>query len=187
MKCFVIIGAALLALPLTGCATAPAPQADISANAKAPYRLDTGDEVRVSIYGIEPASAAYPVSPEGTISLPLLPAIPVAGKSIPEVEAAIGQALLARDVVKNAVVSVAIVKYRPFFILGEVRSPGQYAYVPGMTVLNAVSIAGGYTFRAKKNKVTIVRRTANGTVKTGGGPETLVMPSDSIQVDESWF
>jgi polysaccharide biosynthesis/export protein len=187
MKIFVIIGAALLASPLAACATSGGPYAEFSANTATPYRLDAGDEVRVTIYGLDSVNATYPVSDQGTISLPLVATIPVVGKTTPEVEAALTEVLLARDIVKQPNVSVHVVKYRPFYILGEVKSPGQYAYVPGMTVLNAVTIAGGYTFRAKKSKVTIHRRTSAGTVKGGGSPETLVMPSDSIQVDEKWF
>jgi polysaccharide export outer membrane protein len=84
-------------------------------------------------------------------------------------------------------VNVQPVKLRPFFILGEVRSPGQYAYSPGMSVLSAVSSAGGFTFRADQRSI-VVRRTQNGsTVKGRADDTTPILPGDTIKVLEKWF
>src|SRR3546814_190974 len=92
-----------------------------------------------------------------------------------------------RDVIKDPSVSAQVLKYRPFFILGEVQRPGQYAYVPGMSVLTAVSIAGGYTFRADSKSASITRNEGDKIIKGQATPQTPVMPGDTVFVPEDWF
>src|SRR3546814_3194064 len=109
------------------------------------YCRGAGDEVRISVFGLDALTNTYVVGDAGTISLPLVDEIPARGKTTQELEALIDNNLRQRDVIKDPSVSGQVLKYRPFFILGEVQRHGQYAYVPGMSVLTADSIAGGKT------------------------------------------
>lgn len=151
------------------------------------YRLGPGDEVRVTVFGLDAANNSYVVGDTGMIAVPLLPPIPAAGKSADELQALLVDQLKARELVKSPSVSVQIQKYRPFFILGEVQKPGQYPFVPGMSVLTAASIAGGYTFRADTKRAVVVRSVNGESIKGRAAPETLVQPGDTIRIPESWF
>lgn len=151
------------------------------------YRLGAGDEVRISVFGLDALTNTYVVGDAGTISLPLVDEIPARGKTTQELEALIANNLRQRDVIKDPSVSAQVLKYRPFFILGEVQRPGQYAYVPGMSVLTAVSIAGGYTFRADSKSASITRNEGDKIVKGQATPQTPVMPGDTVFVPEDWF
>lgn len=155
--------------------------------AAGPYRLGSGDEVRVTIFGLDAASNTYAIGDDGTISIPLLGLVTANGKSLPELETTIADALRKKDLVRQPSVSVQVTRYRPFFILGEVQKPGQYPYVPGMSVLTAVSIAGGFTFRANKRSATIVRAIDGKMVKGKATPESQVLPGDTINIPEGWF
>ena len=152
-----------------------------------PYRLGTGDEVRVGVFSLDAASNTYVIGDDGTISMPLVGLVKAQGKSASELEAGITAALRDKNLVREPSVSVQVTKYRPFFILGQVQKPGQYPYVPGMSVLTAVSIAGGYTFRAETKKATIARSAEGRTVKGQAAPETRVQPGDTIDIAEGWF
>lgn len=152
-----------------------------------PYRLGAGDEMRIAVFGLDPLNAEYVVGDAGAISLPLVGTVPVAGKTVAETEAAVKQAILSRDIVKDPVVSAQIVKYRPFFIVGEVQRPGQYPYVPGMTLTTAVAIAGGYTFRAETKSAMVSRRAGTNAIEGRVGRNAAIMPGDTIQIRESWF
>jgi polysaccharide export outer membrane protein len=161
--------------------------APIAAAPPGAYLLGAGDEVRITVFGLDAATNNYVVGDAGTIAIPLLPPIAAAGKSADELQAAVVEALRARALLRDPSVSVQVQKYRPFFILGEVQRPGQYPYVPGMSVLTAVSIAGGYTFRANKKKAEI-QRSVQGRVSKGDAmADTPVQPGDTVHIKESWF
>jgi polysaccharide export outer membrane protein len=183
MKRLLMLCLAFLALmPAAAPAQGPMPEA-----APGPYRLGTGDEVRVAVFGLDAVSNSYIIGDSGTVSMPLVGPIPADGKTVAEVEVVLAAALKEKQILREPSVSVQVVKYRPFYILGEVQKPGQYAYVPGMTVLNAVSIAGGYTFRANTKKATITRNTAGTTQKGTAKPEGRVLPGDTVVIPEAWF
>lgn len=186
MKRHVIL-AAFACMALSSCSTPETGLPPIGNVGPAAYQLGAGDEIRISVFGLDSLTNTYVVGDAGTISLPLINEIPVKGKSTQELESAIAASLRERDVVKDPSVSVQIQKYRPFFILGEVQRPGQYAYVPGMSVLTAVSIAGGYTFRANAKAASITRNAGDKVVKGSADPQTLVMPGDTVFVPEDWF
>jgi polysaccharide export outer membrane protein len=161
--------------------------APIGAPKPGPYRLGPGDEVRITIFGLDAATSNYVVGDAGTIAIPLLPPITASGLSAEELQAAVVGAIRARALLRDPSVSVQVQKYRPFFILGEVQRPGQYAYVPGMSVLTAVSIAGGYTFRANKKKAEIQRAADGRMIKGDAAADAPVLPGDTINIKESWF
>jgi polysaccharide export outer membrane protein len=151
-----------------------------------PYRLGSGDKVQLIVFGEGELSKEYPVNDAGNISIPLVGNVPVNGKTIVEVEAAIKEAL-NKGIVRDATVGVHIAAYRPFYILGEVAKPGQYSYVFGMNVLTAVAIAGGFTLRADKDDMTISRVIDNGSIEGAAKQTTKIEPGDTIYVRERYF
>lgn len=152
-----------------------------------PYRLGSGDEIRLTIFGLDSANGAYTIGDGGRLSIPLVGPIEAEGRTVAELETAIADALKAKQIIKDPSVTAQVVKYRPFFIMGEVQRPGQYPYAPGMTVLQAVSVAGGYTFRANEKKATIRRSAAGASAKTAATPDTQIRPGDTIIIPEAWF
>lgn len=150
------------------------------------YRLDTGDRLRIFVYGQPNLSRIYIVDQEGKISVPLIGNISARGKTTYELQKLI-RSRLGTEFVKDPQVNVDIQQNRPFFILGEVKSAGQYPYVSGMTVETAVAIAGGYTERASDRSFRIKRR-QNGFVQELDVPaDYLVKPSDTVYVFERFF
>ncbi|RJF93645.1 polysaccharide biosynthesis/export family protein [Sphingomonas cavernae] len=172
---------------LQGCATPASELPKMYEITDTAYRLGAGDEVRITVYGMDQMTNTYVVGDGGTISLPLLETMPVEGKTPAEVEKAIADAILAKQLVLQPSVSAQVQKYRPFYILGEVQKPGQYPYAPGLSVTSAVSIAGGFTFRADKTQFAIQRKSGQKMVKGQVGPDAPVLPGDTVTVYESWF
>jgi len=150
------------------------------------YRLAAGDRVRVSVYGHEDLSGDFEVDGTGQLSLPLIQDIVASDKTLNQLEQDIKTALMP-DYLKNPRVSVEILNYRPFYIVGEVNTPGSYAYVSGMTVINAVAMAGGFTHRAQKGNIKITRAVSGNSDEIEGKSGTVVMPGDVIEVGERFF
>jgi polysaccharide export outer membrane protein len=186
MKRRTLIGLALTAPLLAGCGAGYGNLTPLAALPVEPYRLGSGDEIRVAVFGFDALSSTYAISDVGTIAIPLLGAVPVEGHTTEEVETTLIAMLRARDIAPKANVSVQVQKYRPFYILGEVQKPGEFPYSPGMTILKAVSIAGGYTFRAD-TKQAIVTRAGSHAERGRAGPEDAIRPGDTILVPEAWF
>jgi len=156
------------------------------ADADGPYLLDTGDRLRIFIYGQPNLSRLYVVDHEGKIAVPLIGSISARGKTTTQLQATI-RARLGAEFVKDPHVTVDIQQNRPFFILGEVRNAGQYPYVSGMTVETAVAIAGGYTERASQRKYRVTRR-INGFVEQIEAPGDYVLtPGDTVYVFERFL
>lgn len=152
----------------------------------APYRLDAGDQVRVIVFGQDDLSNTYIVGQSGAISMPLIGTVPARDRSTDELERQIATKLRS-GFVRDPDVSVEVVQSRPFFAMGEVGAAGQYSYVAGMTVQNAVAIAGGFTPRADQRSVTVTRR-FNGQVETATLQMTdPVKPGDTLFVRERAF
>jgi len=149
------------------------------------YRLGTGDQVRVTVFGHEDLSGEFEVGSDGRISLPLIGEVPAAQLTLQELEAAI-TSKLKPDFLKNPQLSVDVVSYRPFYIIGEVKNPGSYAYVGGMRVVNAVAMAGGFTYRARESELLISRAAGSGE-KEAADQNTMVLPGDVIEVPERFF
>lgn len=150
------------------------------------YRLDSGDKLKVTVYEEKSLSGKFEVSGEGVVSLPLIGVVDAKGASIREMEERITSKLID-GYLKNPRVSIEVLNYRPFYILGEVQEPGSYPYVNGMTILNAVALGGGYTYRANKNKITLIRAGDPSRDGTKVGPETRVLPGDVVRVEERFF
>lgn len=154
------------------------------------YRLGAGDEVRVTIPGLnatDPGNSSYVINDRGQISLPVLGDVDAGGKTVPELQASIAQQLTQRQLLNAPTVSVQPVKLRPFYVLGEVKSPGEYQYRAGMSVLAAVSVAGGYTFRAEQGNVAITRMVDGRQVIGRAGERDMIQPGDTVRIYEKWF
>jgi polysaccharide export outer membrane protein len=175
------------AAALAGC-TAGLPQAafPIETAYNQPYYLDAGDQLRITVYGQEDLSRTYPVSNAGSVAIPLIGQIAARGRTVDQIETTIVTALAARYL-RDPDVSVEVQTYRPFYILGEVRNPGQYPYVSGLTVETAVAIAGGYTYRAFRERAEISRQLAGQVIRAQAAPEHPVAPGDTITVHERLF
>lgn len=150
------------------------------------YLLGAGDILKVEVYNQQDLSGEYPINGSGMLSLPLIGVIAAKGLTLDELE---GQIInkLSPDYLLNPRLSIQVLNYRPFYILGEVASPKSYPYVDGMTYRHAVAIAGGYTYRAKKGYVYVVRGNdpERNEIKLDSGEK--VMPGDTIRVDERFF
>src|SRR5689334_5946081 len=154
--------------------------------ADGPYTLDSGDKLRIVVFGQDTLSNNYTVDAQGTVTLPLVGAVEARGLTTAQLGSAIA-ARLRSGYVRDPSVAVEIETYRPFFVLGEVTFPGQYPYVPNMTVENAIAIAGGFTPRAYKDKVTVTRQIQGQPGRTELPLRMPVRPGDTITVTERWF
>jgi len=156
------------------------------ADTDGPYLLDSGDRLRVFVYGQPSLSRLYIVDHDGKIAVPLIGQVKARGVTTQALEGTI-RSRLGAQFVKDPQVTVDIQQNRPFFILGEVRSAGQFPYVSGMSVETAVAIAGGYSERANERKARITRR-INGLVEVMDvPPDYVVRPGDTVYVYERFF
>lgn len=181
----------LLALFVAGaCAAQDAATKPATAAATAPdrnYRLGAGDEVDIAVYGEKDLSMSARIGDNGRISYPFLGEMLVAGLSLDQVEKKVRDAL-AGDYLVDPRVTVSVTAYRPFFVNGQVRSPGSYPFQPGMTVRKAISLAGGLTERASERKITLIPEAQKAANKGRGvSMDDAVGPGDIITVDESFF
>jgi polysaccharide biosynthesis/export protein len=151
-----------------------------------PYRLDAGDKLRVVVFGQEGLTNSYAIDAGGSITMPLIGAVPARGRT-PAGLAADISAKLRNGFIREPSVAVEVETYRPFFILGEVAAPGQYPYVPNMKVESAVAIAGGFSPRAKRDSVTLIHTDNSSSSRTVVPLGTPINPGDTILVGERWF
>ena len=170
----------LLLLLLAGCAVSPRTEY-LPAAHQEPYALDTGDVVRVSVYGEPELTNSYRVDDSGALSLPLVGNVPVRGKTTQSAAIAITSALKS-GFIREPSVAVEIETYRPFYIQGGVVSGGQYAYVYGMTLRAAISTAGGFSDLTAPKHATLYRRVGDETLETVVTMDFLIRPGDSIVV-----
>ena len=163
----------------------PAPKAFHEATIQ-PYRVDSGDRLRITVFDQKDLTNTYSVDQAGYVAFPLIGSVPARGRTIQELEGQIA-AQLQKGYLRNPDVSIEVDRYRSIFVMGEVGQPGQYTYVPGMTVQNAIALAGGYTPRALQANADITRK-INGEILTGrvliSDP---VLAGDTIYVRERLF
>ena len=160
--------------------------ADAGATYDAAYRLDAGDKLRVVVYGQEGLTNTYAIDAGGAITMPLIGSVPARGRTPAELASAI-TGRLRNGYIRDPSVAVEIESYRPFFILGEVAAPGQYPYVPNMSVESAVAIAGGFSPRARRDRVTLTHTDASGSSRYVVPLGTPLGPGDTVLVGERWF
>ncbi|WAP68719.1 polysaccharide biosynthesis/export family protein [Jiella pelagia] len=171
---------------LPACASyQPAPDAYHQSLAQ-PYRLDSGDKLKVTVFGEAGLTSAYNVDKAGFLALPLVGEVPARGRTPDEVQQEITQRL-ADGYLNDPDVTVEVDQYRPFFIMGEVTTGGQYQYVPGMTIQNAVAVAGGYSPRAEQGSVDVTRKSGGQVTTERALPSDPVLPGDTVYVRERWF
>ena len=175
-----------IASGLSACASySPPPRAFHDATIQ-PYRLDSGDRMRVTVFDQPNLTGTYAVDQAGYISFPLVGNIPARGRTMQELEGTIA-AKLKQGYLRDPDVSIEADRYRSVFIMGEVGQSGQYTYVPGMTVQNAIAIAGGFSTRANQKNVDVTRK-INGDIVTGRVPITdPIIAGDTIYVRERLF
>jgi len=150
------------------------------------YRLDAGDKLRVVVYGQEGLTNSYAIDAGGSITMPLIGAVPARGRTPAGLAAEIS-GKLRNGYIREPSVAVEIETYRPFFILGEVAAPGQYPYVPNMSVESAVAIAGGFSPRAQRDRVTLTHTDNAGPRRAVVPLGTPLSPGDTVLVGERWF
>ena len=153
---------------------------------RGPYLLDTGDRVRIVVFGQEGLTNSYAVDSTGNIAMPLIGAVAASGRSTDMLAREVA-AKLRGGFIRDPSVSVEIETYRPFFIMGEVTAGGQFPFVTGMTVQNAVAIAGGFTPRANRWRIEVTRK-VNGQLYRADVPLTHPLtPGDTVVIRERWF
>lgn len=177
---------ALIAATLSGCATyRPAPKVFHEATIQ-PYRLDSGDRLRITVFEQQSLTNTYTVDQAGYIAFPLIGQVAARGATVTQLEGVIAQKL-KQGFLRDPDVTIELDRYRSIFVMGEVGQPGQYSYVPGMTVLNAVAVSGGFSPRANQRDVDVTRK-INGNILTGRVPITdPILAGDTIYVRERLF
>ncbi|GAB5379924.1 MAG: exopolysaccharide export protein VpsN [Aliiglaciecola sp.] len=150
------------------------------------YRLGSGDVIKISVFGEDDLSIETRLSQTGKINYPFLGDIQVVSLTVSELETFIYDGLKG-DYLISPSVSVSVVEYRPFFIDGEVKKPGGYPYQPGLSIDKAAALAGGYTERASKSKITVVREVGEERVTIAGKSTDTVRPGDIITIQQSFF
>ena len=148
------------------------------------YRLGTADRLRVIVFGEEDLSGEFEVDDTGAVSMPLVGQIRAKGRTLRAFEEAVKERL-REGYLKDPRVSIQVINYRPFYIIGEVEEPGEYPFVSGMNILNAVALSGGYTPRANTSKVSITREGQEYTYPADS--RTQLKPGDMIRVPERYF
>jgi polysaccharide export outer membrane protein len=157
-----------------------------AAEAAAVYSLDSGDRLRIVVFGQDGLSNSYVVDAAGNITMPLIGAVPARGASTSELARLVGTRL-RNGFIREPHVAIEIESYRPFFILGEVTYPGQYPFVPNMTVETAVAIAGGFTPRAYRWDVKVARNQGGQAYRVSVPLTYALRPGDTVTIDERWF
>jgi polysaccharide export outer membrane protein len=179
--------ALMLVLGMAGCVGGTPGAIETAQNApSAPYRLGTGDKVHISVFGEDNLTGDYSITPDGNIVLPLAGNIHAAGLTIPELQQGV-VATLSHGYVRDPHVTVDASNLRPFFVLGEVNKPGQYSYLPDLTVLDAVATAQGFTYRADMSYVYIRHARQAAEQEYPITPATVIEPGDTIRVTERYF
>lgn len=188
----------MLVVGASGCASSPAGAESLAAVA-APsidepaairsvpeYRLGAADKVRVNVFGEEALTGEFIVGGSGKVSLPLIGEVQASGLTIGQFQEEIAQAL-RQGYINEPRVSAEVLNYRPFYILGEVKKPGEYPYTNNLTVLNAVATAEGFSYRANTRVVYIKRADGAGEQAFPLTTATQVAPGDTIRIGERFF
>jgi polysaccharide export outer membrane protein len=191
-----LVGLVLAVGLIGGCSSSPKPSPEAAADSAAAqggaisdissYKLGPGDALRVTVFRHEDLSGQFSLDGEGYFAMPLVGEILGGGRTARQLEDDVEVALKSGGYLVEPQVSIEVLNYRPFYIIGEVNNPGSFAYVNGMTVINAVALAGGFTYRADQDDIVISRGGSSGP-EIEGALDTRVLPGDIIEVQERFF
>jgi protein involved in polysaccharide export with SLBB domain len=184
--------AAVLAVGLQvgGCLTDYGPVVSDSVPVPAPSvasRLQSGDQLKVIVFGEDALSGIYDISPAGTISMPLIGSIMAAGRTTGEVERVLTSTYTKGKLLQEPKITVSVVSFRPFYVFGEVLTPGRYPYTDGLDVLAAVATAGGFTYRASRSSVLIRHPGEEVWQQYSLAAPQLIEPGDVIRIPERYY
>jgi polysaccharide export outer membrane protein len=188
---FFAFGLAMLGLAACGPALDALPGASTSAGSpglavvdrSAEYTLGSEDKIRLTVFGEEQLSGEFQVDSSGSVSLPLIGEVRAGGLTLRQFEAGVA-AKLKQGYLQDPKVNAEVVNFRPIYVIGEVKKPGQYPYVSNMTLQKAVALAEGYTYRANESTAEIIR---NGQKLRADGGMTKLLPGDEIRILERYF
>jgi protein involved in polysaccharide export with SLBB domain len=185
-----MLAAALMAIVLSlgGCRKAAPIVAISQTAADTEYRLASGDKIRVIVFGEETLTGEYVLTSAGNLSFPLVGNIPANNRTVEQLQADLTRAL-ADGYINNPRVSIQVLSFRPFYILGEVNRPGEYPVSTGLTIQQAVAAAGGYTYRANTKRIFLKRanETQERLINLRAQPNLVVRAGDTIRISERHF
>lgn len=184
------LAALAIGLQLGGCYTDYGPVTSDSvplSTSSVASRLQSGDQLKIIVFGEDALSGIYEISPAGTITMPLVGSVLVAGRTTTEVERTLTGLYAAGKYLQEPKISVSVVSYQPFYIFGEVLTPGRYPYTSGLNVLTAVATAGGFTYRASRTSVLIRHPGENVWQEYSLAAPVPIEPGDLIRVPERYF
>jgi protein involved in polysaccharide export with SLBB domain len=170
--------------PATMQVAAPAPATAVVADEN--YRLGTGDKMKITVYDEPDLTGEFLVDGSGEVQFPLIGQIHAAGLNVHEFVSSLTSTLAAKYL-RDPKVSIEIENYRPFYIIGEVNKPGEYPFESGLNVLNAVALAGGYTYRADHSDIYIRRYGSSDEKAEGFSADTKIYPGDVVRIPERIF
>jgi polysaccharide export outer membrane protein len=149
------------------------------------YQLGAGDQLRITVFNDPRLTGEFKITDTGTVALPLVGAVPAAGRTTREMERSVERALKERNLFNDPSVAVEVTEYRPVFVLGMVERGGQTPYQPGMSVLSAVAVSGGFNYRAVTDRVSVTRTGPDGIPREYRGErQSLLQPGDVVTVFE---
>ena len=180
------VGPSGLSAAPAGYAATVQSSAPVQTSSVAAYRLGSGDKVKVNVFGETDLSGEFLVGDNGRIDLPLIGAVQARGQTVTQFQNAV-VARYSSGYLKDPKVSVSVLNYRPFFIQGEVGKGGEYPYKAGLTIQDAVAIAGGYTYRANTGKAFVRRAGQDREVEIQTNQRVAINPGDIIRVPERFF
>ncbi|HWL20528.1 MAG TPA: polysaccharide biosynthesis/export family protein [Bradyrhizobium sp.] len=180
--------ALIATLELGGCASPGSALAPLPSPGalESSYVLGAGDRIQIVLYGTDEANTQYTVSDAGMIGAPLIGPVKAAGMTVAQLQGEIRDRL-AQGYVEDPKLSVEVIAYRPFFVLGAVTKPGAYPFAPGTTIQSAVATAGGYTYRADESFAVIDRKIDKTVAHGRSEPSDMVLPGDIIRISERYF
>ena len=176
-----------LAAMLANCDSVGVAPEDYSSLKAQPVRVQPGDKLKITVYGEDKLSGDYVVDPGGSLSIPLTGTMQAAGLTKAELERVIMKKLASQKYLVDPKVTVDIAEFRPFYVLGEVEKPGEYAYKSGLNVSRAIAIAGGATYRASEGKILIQRDGESNFTEVVATPSIPVFPGDVVKIPERYF
>ena len=180
------IGALVLAACSTGPEMGDPEELTQAGMGMAGYKLGSGDEIKVTVYGEPELSGPFVVDGQGSISMSLIGQVEVVNLSLTEMSRVL-ETKLKDGWLKDPKVTAELVKGRPYYILGEVNRPGEYPFVSGLTMMNAIASAGDFTYRADRGRILVKSADSPNEREVVLTPTTTVRPGDTIRIRERFF